>query len=297
MELYAFLWYNNNTKTMRIITFLIIFLCVPCFPQTFLAGELKGTYRKDNYIISGAIAVKAGDTLIFEGGSELRFQPMTGILVKGAFFANGTKENSILFTSLKSQTSLSNSTQDPASFYWSGLKVADSTAAVRLSYSMFCNAGVAIALESNTHEIIFDRVVFHKNEFLNLVRQSKPVGVKDDAEYIYEGTGKEMIAVLDQTERITTDDENAIGLNRRPAAMPWFIPVRVSLSCVALVGAGLWISGHYYAEKYDNEYHGQKNPQGAVNARQKRDGMALIQNIGMGLCGVGAGFFSVSFLF
>ena len=86
---------------MRNFSSFILFAFLPCFCQTDLKGELKGTYPKDKYVISGNLIVPTGDTLIFEAGSELTFLPMTGIQVKGAFFAEGTRENAIVFSSEK----------------------------------------------------------------------------------------------------------------------------------------------------------------------------------------------------
>jgi len=278
---------------MRIIAVIIMCCCVQGFSETFLSGDLKGTYHKDKYIVSRTITVSSGDTLIVEAGSELRFQPMTGIIVKGIFIVNGTMENAVLCASFKN---LPIGNQSAAQYGWSGIRVADTNAVLRLSYVLFCDAGTAIDLQCSARDIVFDHVVFHGNGFLNVLRQGKPIGLQDDAEYLYRGTGKAMVPSGDSTASIGSNDENGRG-SKPIFTLRWYVPVRVTLSCIALAGAGLWLSGNTNAQKYDQDYHAQKTAVGAVAMREKRDGMVAIQNIGMALCGIGAGFFSVTFLF
>jgi hypothetical protein len=272
----------------------ILFAFLPCFCQTDLKGELKGTFPKDKYVISGNILVRPGDTLIFEAGSELTFLPMTGIQIKGAFFANGTRENAIVFSCEKSIAQSSN-TKDSSPSNWNGIQVEDSTASLRLSYSMMCDASIAINIKHPARAIIFDQVVFHKNGLINLVKHGKPVGLKDDAEYVYSGTGKEMITVVDKSD----EPARIRGSNGRKSGpkTPWYVPVRISFSVIGLVGAGLWLGGHLFADEYDQQYYREKTTKGAVSFRQKRDDMVTMQNIGMTMCGVGAGCFSITFIF
>jgi hypothetical protein len=281
---------------MRTIILFVVFFSFSGFPQTFLTGELKGTYPKDTYIISGNIIVKSGDTLIFEAGSELRFQPMAGVRVEGVFIANGTKSNPIAGTSLQ-PVYISKEKWDESAAHWNGIAVMDTMASIRLSYVLLGDAVTAIDIKKNARDIFLDRVVFYKNGAA-IVRRGRPMGVKDEMEYVYSGSAKDMIPFNDSVDLNKTAKISEGHLNlKQTSQRTWREPVRISLSLITLAGAGAWLSGRFFSEKYDNDYHAQRTAHGAISTRQKRDEMVLLQAIGMAICGAGSGFFSISFLF
>jgi hypothetical protein len=275
---------------MRNLLIIVISIMVPCFSQTILKGELHGIFPKDIYTVAGDVIVKKVDTLVFEAGSELKFQPLTGIKVYGVFIANGNRENCVLF-------SLEKNNADSSLKKWNGLVIADSSACVRLSYSMFCDAEVAVDLVNMSHNVVFNNVVFHNNNSENMLRRGSPVGINDDVEYIYDGTGGEIISVLNKADSMPLSDINHAGLPLKRQSVNWHIPVRLSLAIIALGGSGLWAGGHYKAEIYDRQYNLQNTIKGAEDLRRKRDNMACIQNIGMAICGIGSGCLSITFWF
>jgi hypothetical protein len=275
---------------MRNLLILVVSIMVPCFPQTILKGELHGIFPKNIYIVSGDIIVKKVDTLVFEAGSELKFQPLTGIKVHGVFIANGNRENCVLF-------SLEKNNADSSLKKWNGLVIADSGACVRLSYSMFCDAEVAVDLVNMSHNVVFNNVVFHNNSSVNMLRRGSPAGITDDVEYIYGGTGGKIIPVLDKTDGAFLPDINYAGLALKKQSINRHILARWSLAIITLGGSGLWAGGHYKAEKYDRQYNLQNTTKGAEDFRRKRDNMACIQNIGMAICGIGSGCLSITFWF
>ena len=238
---------------MRAAVLIIFFYFIHGFSETMLHGELKGILRKDKYVITGTIIIKPGDTLVVDAGSELRFQPMSGIQIKGVFIADGTKENAILCASLRNSLITA---EDSSPYNWSGLRVMDTAAALRLSYVLLCDAGTAIDLQCRAREISFDHVVFHKNGFLNLICQGKPLGLPDDVEYAYRGTGREMILGEDSAAPVLSGVQG-VSLPKS-AKIRWYVPLRVSLSCVALAGAGFWLGGGLQAQQFDRQYHEQK---------------------------------------
>ncbi|HEX7510653.1 MAG TPA: hypothetical protein VF335_05095 [Chitinivibrionales bacterium] len=276
---------------MRILGLFIFCIFFQSYSDALLSGNLKGVYRKDKYLITGSIFVQPGDSLIVEAGSELWFQPMTGIQVKGVFIINGTKENAVVCGSSKNA---SNASQNAALYNWGGIRVMDTNAVLKLSYTLLCDAGTAINVQCQARKIEFDHVVFHKNGFLNIMRQGKPLGLMDDAQYLYVGTGREMQFPEDSIQTARNND-GTIG--RSTSTVHLSIPIRLTFSFMALAGAGLWLNGNVNAQKYDNDYHKQKSTVGAMSMRQKRDEMVSVENLGMALCGIGAGLFSITFLF
>jgi hypothetical protein len=275
---------------MRNLLILVISIIVPCFPQTILKGELHGIFPKNIYTVSGDIIVKKVDTLVFEAGSELKFQPLTGIKVYGIFIANGNRENCVLF-------SLEKNNADSSLKKWNGLVIADSSAGVRLSYSMFCDAEVAVDLVNMSHNVVFNNVVFHNISSVNMLGRGSQAGITDDVEYIYDGTGEKIISTLDKVHSISLSDVNYADLPLKRQSANLHIPVRWSLAIIALGGSGLWAGGNYYAKKYDRQYNLQNTIKGAEDFRRKRDNMAYIQNMGMAICGIASGCLSITFWF
>ncbi|MBU0518304.1 T9SS type A sorting domain-containing protein [bacterium] len=92
--------------------------------ETHISGALSGTLPADTYIVDAQIYVPAGQTLLIEAGSILRFDGNFGFLVEGTLQAAGIEEDSIVFEPNIGVTS------------WSGIEFAASSVNTNnLSYS------------------------------------------------------------------------------------------------------------------------------------------------------------------
>jgi hypothetical protein len=288
--------------------FIFIFLLTNIISaQPYLTGELKGLYHKDNYTITGNIYVNPGDTLVFEEGSRLQFEPFTGIIVRGTFIAEGTKNKPIVFTSTKDQWPMSGSVTTLSSFDWNGIKVADSNSVLRLSYSMLSYGTMGIDIKYTASDVVLHDIVFHRNGYMNLIRDNKFVDARDDVEYTFGWTrqkvtelrrSKELFpSVLQQAAYTGTENRHHINIGKEIVKKVKSRPFRLTMGGLAACGAGLWIYGHVRAEHYDSEYHRQDDATEAIRISEKRDDMVKIRNAGIWVCGVSSAFLGVTFLF
>ena len=206
--------------------------------QPYLTGELKGLYHKDNYTITGNIYVNPGDTLVFEEGSRLQFEPFTGIIVRGTFIAEGTKNKPIVFTSTKDQWPMSGSVTTLSSFDWNGIKVADSNSVLRLSYSMLSYGTMGIDIKYTASDVVLHDIVFHRNGYMNLIRDNKFVDARDDVEYTFGWTrqkvtelrrSKELFPSILQRAAAGTDDRHRINIWKEVAQKTKSLPFRLTM--------------------------------------------------------------------
>jgi hypothetical protein len=283
--------------------FIFIFLLTNIISaQPYLTGELKGLYHKDNYTITGNIYVNPGDTLVFEEGSRLSFEPFTGIIVRGTFIAEGTKNKPIVFTSTKDQWPMSGSVTTLSSFDWNGIKVADSNSVLRLSYSMLSYGTMGIDIKYTASDVVLHDVVFHRNGYMNLIRDNKFIDARDDVEYTFGWTRqKEMLSSAMQGATYTgVDDRHRINIGKEIVKKVKSLPFRLTMGGLAACGAGLWIYGHVRAEHYDKEYYQQTDKSEATEAiriSEKRDDMVKIRNAGLWVCGISSTCLGITFLF
>jgi hypothetical protein len=262
-----------------------------CFPQTFISGEIKGAFPRDNYIVSGNLSVKFGDTLVFEAGSELRFKPNTGLTIRGVFIANGKIDNPIILTSAQEQdVKLSNSNPQKM-FWWKGVDLSASKVMSRLSYCLFCFSDTALAIKNSFQKIDLDHVVFHKSKSANLVWAGKTVEINDDVQYIYRMDFK-VNPPKKESFPVKVASDFAYGFKSR-----WKIIIKPTCAVVALSGAGIWAFGYTKAEDYNKKYMLETNKEGAKDMRMKRDRMVDLVNTGIAMSMIGTGAFFITFLF
>ncbi len=277
---------------------ILLTLFFSVFPQTFLSGELKGTYAKDSYIITGTISVKAGDTLRFQAGSELRFQPNTGLDIRGVFIAAGTVDSAIALTAANEQEVASRAGRDWASYRWKGIVVTDITATLKLSYCLICFSESAMAIPVIMREIVFNHVVFHRNGPDNFKRGDIVIPTEDNIEYVYQSSTVNLTASAAIQPDQTTPGKTANVHGKITGwSAKWIMPVRISFAAATLLGGGLWIGGYSKANKYEKQYQKELNTNSIETWRNKRDNMAEIANFGIGLCFTGIGIVAVTFVF
>jgi hypothetical protein len=270
----------------------ILLACVfSSYSQTFLSGEIKGAFPRDNYIISSDLSVKFGDTLSFEAGSELRFKPNTGLTIRGVFLARGKIDNPIILTSSQEQAPRSLVKNIDSIRTWRGIDFSASKVISRLSYCLFCFCDSALVIKNTSQKINIDHVVFHKNKFTNLVWAGKTIETEDDVEYVYQ------MDTNDNSRKNPTFPFNVATALAHSFKGKWKIASRLTFTAVSLAGAGVWVYGYLKAEDYNRQYLLQRDKDEAQNMREKRDGMVNVVNTGVAMCMIGTGAFFVTFLF
>jgi hypothetical protein len=274
--------------------FSILFSLAFCgFSQTFISGEIKGAFPRDNYIITGNLSVKFGDTLIFEAGSELRFKPNTGLIIRGVFMAAGKVDNSIIFTSAQEDVQSVESNSNTAN-WWKGINLSAPKVMSSLAYCLFCFCDTAIAIKNTFQKITLDHVVFHKNKSANLVWAGKTIETNDDVQYIYRVDLKDNVQKKDIFP-IQIAEDIAYGLKSH-----WKTLAKPTFAAVSLAGGAMWIFGYMKNKDFDDQYlavNGQGNQQKMNQLKNKRDQMANLGYAGSAICMIGAGAFLITILF
>jgi hypothetical protein len=269
----------------------ILFFTVSCFPQIFLSGEIKGAYPRNNYIITGNLSVKFGDTLIFEPGSELRFEPNTGLEIRGVFIAKGTIDNSIIFTSTKDQVVISKESDNKDAFFWKGIETNVPTVIIRLSYCLFCYCESAISIKKTLQEIELYHVVFHQNKSSNLMIAGKSFETMDDIEYIYHFNSKE-IKPSKNIAPIKMAIDVGQGLKTR-----WKILLRTTSLATLVSGTGLIVYNYNQANKYQEQYRNATDIDVMKDKQEKRDYSVSLVNTGIAVVMSSVGAFIITFIF
>jgi hypothetical protein len=266
------------------------------FSQTFISGEIKGAYPRDNYIITSDLSVKFGDTLIFEAGSELRFKPNTGLTIRGVFIAEGKVDNTIVFTSALEQDVKSSGTTSQSMHLWKGVNLSASKVMSKLAYCLFCFCDTGLIIKNTFQKINLDHVAFHKNKSANIVWAGKPIQKNEDVQYIYR---------MDKTDNTSKHEFFPVKVASDFAyelKSHWKAVSRSTFSVFSLAGGGMWVVGYLKSKDYQNQYNEihekDENTQEAFDRlKSKRDQMAGMGNTGIAMCMVGTGAFLITFLF
>jgi len=124
-----------------------------------LIGNLSGILHSGTYIIKGDISVTLGDTLVIEPGTILKFKQDYEFLVIGTLYANGTVEDSIIFTRFE------------PGITWKGIKISNSThCSAEISYS--------IIEHSNNHGILlWGKTILHNSTIRNNITNNNGAGI------------------------------------------------------------------------------------------------------------------------
>lgn len=122
----------NKCYFMRklIICFLLFFQFVGKSQTVINSGNVSGNWSKGNspYLINGDIVIPADSVLKIDAGVTIEFAGNYGFTINGAILANGSKSDSIWFTSSGSLT-------------WKGLSFTSSSSSIsNIKYSVIENA-------------------------------------------------------------------------------------------------------------------------------------------------------------
>ena len=223
-----------------IIALLSVSACV--IAQTYLTGELSGTFPKAEYNITGNIHILPGKTLQFAPGSRLLFENYTGIIVRGTLLAQGTHEAPIFFTSFKDVVQKKKTKVVPAPFDWNGITVAEGMATVQLGHAYVRYSTFGIDIKSDSSHVVLDSVLFSNNGYRNLARNDRFIETADSALASYtwqlHATPSSTTAVTAEPASKALSLKPDVSRGRSPAKTDsWKFPVRIS--CGVLAAGGL----------------------------------------------------------
>ena len=139
-------------RNLGLLLFFVFLLKVSASAQTNIpGGDVSGIWTKANspYLISGDITIPNENTLEIEPGVNIEFQDNFGIFVEGNLLAQGTEQDSIIFT-VSDTTGFS----DPAKAQggWYGIRIINQDPANDSTKISFCRMEFGKARGDNWYE-------------------------------------------------------------------------------------------------------------------------------------------------
>ena len=260
---------------------LVVHFAVTASP-TYLTGELNGSLSGTDYIVTGNIYVLPHDTLSIEPGSRIRFEPFTGIVVRGAFLCNGTAREPVLLTSVRDSLE----GKPPQPFDWNGVEVTREVGKVVMAHTRMEFSTYGMNIKSSYTPVALRRVVFHQNGYASLTRDDNLVRVEEGLPVSYSwNLGESERAELREEGGEQALVEDTLAPQRGPRGRLY---ARLGLVALAAAGGALWLTGHLMAEQADERYHAESLDQGrVVELGRERDSWVLARNVGIILTGCG----------
>ncbi len=264
--------------------------------QTYLTGELSGSYPASEYIITGNIHVLPDSTLEFARGTVLYFEPFTGVVVRGTFRCIGTENEPVTFTSSKEREGRAAG----QAFDWGGIKVEREAKSICISNARLSFSTFGIDIVSDSTEARLENVVWQQNGYSNLSRGGTFVqGSLDTAgSYYWRGFAR----AVEVAEAEPAPSASQTVSKEPPAAKErnWSLPVRIALGVVglsaAVVSGYAFYKSEYYYEKYDSSRDPAVfSPSQVAGYRRKSERHQIYAWVGMGIALAGGSGIGVSF--
>lgn len=285
--------------------------------QRYLTGELSGSYPSGEYIVTGNIHVLPKAKLSFEPGCLLRFESYTGIVVRGELICRGTAQKPVVFTSSRDVPSARTM---PEAFDWIGIKVTSEAAGMTLENCVISYSSFGLNIESNATPVSLKEIKFSNNGSASLTREKKMMAVTDNRGISFvwpemqAGTPESLLSTESDGAHTTvkTDDKQAAAKKnsvKKAVAPPpaWVKPVRIGTAGTAALGGALWVIGvvqaGHYREILDADERLASNDPEKMKIIERDDiersfsTWAMVGNTGIGLFGIGAAGFAVTFFF
>jgi hypothetical protein len=275
------------------------------FAQQYLTGELSGNYPAGEYSISGNVHVLPKKTLSFAAGSVLRFENFTGIVVRGELVCKGTAAQPVIFTSYRD---VPGTKTPPEAFDWNGIKVTAEASAVSLENCTIAYSTFGLDIELNKTPASIKNVTFRLNGTASLTREKRMMQMQENTPLSFawpEAAVKPNTPTntekprepLEPLQRYVSQEKtkNEKAGPQRPA---WIKTVRITGASIVTAGAALWLIGHLQAEHYNNLVIKPGTSAAMGNSyKNSRDGWVTARNVGIGLFGIGAAGFVITFGF
>jgi hypothetical protein len=256
-----------------------------------LSGTVSGAYPAAGYTVSGDVVVPPGKTMSLDAGAVLRFENFSGITVRGSLICKGTPSRPVIFTS---QNDDQNSGTGPEPFDWNGIKAAPGAGGVVLEHCVVTYSTFGVNIESAATPVTMVNVSFHHNGSASVTREKKMMPVIENipVSYTWPETPAPKLKLKKKllAEKKTRDAAVTSGPS-------WRKPVRFAGAAVGIAGAALWLTGHVRAEHYDGLIKPGLLISTAAQYKDSRDRWVIARNAGIGVFGVGAAAFAITFVF
>ncbi len=282
---------------------------MPVLADISLSGEQDGFLETGHYLVTASITVKRGKTLSFAPGSIVRFKRFAGILVEGTLTCTGNAGLPILFTSENHRVSGPSPADAPAPFDWNGILVVDSLASLDLECVHVIYSTFGLDIKSPRSSVRLKDAVFDENGQFNLRVGGAQIDIKDGEQFSFS-----------QPQRVESPKVEPAEIERQPEpllppspAVPetgagkktaqkgaWKLPVRIGCGAVALlgVGAAFFFDAELVKNQDKYDHVAELKDQALIPSyKKKRDEAEKNRNFSKVIALIGAGGFSITFLF
>ncbi len=255
-----------------------------------LSGDISGTFGPDVYRVTETVTVPSGKSLTFDAGSELFFEPFTGIVVKGSLIINGTQDSPVRLTSIR-DTGIGDGSPEP--FDWNGIEVQETAEQVSLQYLSISHSVFGINIKAARTKVRIQNALFNNNGYASVVR------VGENSAVVY---GKlfsvswnmETVQPVTESVKFHSDvpSEKTPGKNKAV-----FLSLNIGGLGVAAAGLAIMSVSTVQRNRNVNEYSVQKDPHWASIYRNRIIQNRNMQITGAVLAGVGLTSAGVTWLF
>ena len=288
---------KRSTLLLSVFSFSAVFAAPSASGETpspkKISGELSGKHPAAEYMVSGNAVVSRRKTATFEAGSVLRFEIFSGITVRGSLVCKGTPGRPVIFTSAND---VKNADSSPEPFDWNGIKVSPEAGAVTLEQCVVAYSTFGIGIESGTTPVKLTNCTFHHNGTASFTREKKIMPVRENIPFSYSGLENRPVSPVVKAgagKNGGTPDEKRLT----PPEPAWKKTGRISGAAAAIGGAALWLTGFFCAEHCSGLIT-PNTPSGlAREYKDSWDRWITVRNAGIGLFGIGAAGFAVTFAF
>jgi hypothetical protein len=227
--------------------------------ESYLTGELSGTLKRGDYIVTGTLYVLKGQTLQIPPGTRLYFEQYSGITVIGSLFCEGSLDSPIVMTSKKEMPGERGEIKTEAEpFDWNGIETTVDASLCAVTNASIRNCVFGIKIKSEKTKITISNVTFYNNGYTCISRAGKNVEVlpgypfsitwnfdeNSPVERLVIGSGESKKTVSAQTKnpaKKPQQDAAPQGGERAPAPIKWTLGI--GGGAISLTGAGLLIGG------------------------------------------------------
>jgi hypothetical protein len=276
---------------------------ISAHPQTVLTGKVSGDHPAAEYALRGDVRVLSGKTLSFAAGSILRFESFSGITVQGTLVCKGTPGQPVLFTSAND---VPNTGTAPEAFDWNGIKVTPEATAeassaeasgITLEQCVIAYSTFGLNIESTVTPVSLTNVTFHHNGSASFTCGKKMMPITENIPASFNRPEIETTLTPAGKSIAKKADKKTTGKNIAAPEPVWKKPVRFPGAGSAIVGGALWLTGYLCAEHY-NSLIKPGTPNALVKEyKDSWNNWVSVRNIGIGLFGLGAAGFTVTFVF
>ena len=269
-----------------------IYLCVvlayTCvFPQTYLSGEIHGTFSSDDYIVNGTVTVPSGRTLRFLPGTNLYFEQFSGITVNGSLICIGKSDSLIRFSTVNASP-YNKTRSQPDPFDWNGIRINHRADSLLMRYVTLSYSVLGLQIDSDSTIVILDSVMFSNNATRNLSHNEKIIPVAENS-YITFLYSSDKSAIC--TRNVMLPDPNP------DITLSWRFPVRLGIGLATAAAIVSVYTNQYQYERNHEKYLEQIGRENIEYYKSKRARYRNMRNLSLVLAVTSTAGFALTFFF